>query len=103
MESVKQAVPVENKVTDAVSAVASPAKGFGVAASPFNGIKLELGICIILGILVWMGADSITADEDTQLLVLLAYSMFGTIWLVVRTRAVLRRYETEQTGPAGFD
>ena len=98
MERVKQAVPVEAKVTDPVAAAVSPPKGFGVAASPFNGVKLELGICIVLGVLGWLGADSITANEDTQLLVLLAYSLLGTIWLVVRTRRVLRRCEeAEQT------
>jgi len=102
MESVKQAVPVEDKATDPVSTVESPPQGFGVAASPFNGVKLELGICIILGTLVWLGADSITADEDAQLLVLLAYSVLGTIWLVMRTRAVLRRCEAGQAGSSGL-
>jgi len=95
MESIKQAVPVKKKVTD--SATTRTPGGFGVAASPFNGVKLELGICIILGMLLWLGADSITGNEGTQLLVLLAYSLLGTIWLIVRTRAVLRRCEAEQS------
>jgi len=96
MESVKQTVTVEKNVTDPVSADTRSSRGFGVAASPFNGVKLELGICIILGILLWLGADSITINKDTQLLILLAYSLLGTIWLVVRTRVVLRRCVAEQ-------
>ena len=97
MKSIKQSASVEEKVTDSTSATTSVSRGFGVAASPFNGVKLELGICIVLGLLLWLGADSITANEDTQLLILLAYSLSGTIWLVMRTRAVLQRCATEQT------
>ncbi len=105
MESVKQTVSVGKNMTDAASVesdatttnAAKTPKGFGVAASPFNGVKLELGICIILGMLLWLGAESIIADEGTQLLMLLAYSLSSAIWLVLRTRAVLRRYEMEQS------
>lgn len=78
------------------SPAAAQRKGFGVAASPFNGIKLELGMCVVLGLLLWLGADSITADDDSQLLLLLGFSLACTIWLVVRTRAVLRRCEAER-------
>jgi len=105
MESIKQAVLVEKSVTDSAAAKsdvmvtneANMPKGFGVAASPFNGVKLELGICIILGMLLWLGADSITANKDAQLLILLGYSLLGTVWLVVRTRTVSRRCEAEQS------
>jgi hypothetical protein len=79
------------------SAAATQSAGFGVAASPFNGIKIELGICIILGALLWLGAESITADEGTQLLMLLGYGLLATCWLVLRTRAVLRRCEAEHS------
>ena len=75
----------------------APRKGFGVTASPFNGIKLELGICAFLGALLWLGADSITADEGAQLLMLLAYGLLSMGWLVLRTRAILRRCESPQS------
>ena len=105
MESVKQTVSVGKNVTDPTSAepdamttkAAKTPKGFGVAASPFNGVKLELGVCIVLGMLLWLGAEFIIADEGTQLLILLTYSLSSAIWLVLRTRAVLRGYEMEQS------
>ncbi len=75
----------------------SQRKGFSVAASPFNGIKLELGICVILGAVLWLGADFITASDGTQLLMLLAYGLLAAIWLVLRTRAVLRGCEAGQS------
>ena len=88
----------EVKVTDTVpektAAVRRP-KGFGVTASPFNGVKLELGLCLMLGALLWLGADSITANEGAQLLMLLIYSLLAAIWLVLRTRVVLQRCEVE--------
>jgi hypothetical protein len=92
----------ETKATDSASGNSNSsaqsrhrAKGFGVAASPFNGIKLELGVCIILGVLLWLGVDSITADEGAQLLLLLAHSLLATGWLVLRTRAVLHGHEAQ--------
>lgn len=69
-------------------------RGFGVAASPFNGVKIELGFAILLGILLWLAADSITANEAAQWLILLAYGLLSMCWLVMRTRAVLRRCMT---------
>ncbi|MDT8383200.1 MAG: hypothetical protein RRB22_02190 [Gammaproteobacteria bacterium] len=66
-------------------------RGFGVAASPFNGIKIELGFAILLGAIVWLAADSITANAQTQWLILLGYGLTSMAWLVLRTRAVLRR------------
>jgi len=104
MDSIKHDVLNGAEVTDAAEKTVAPAAdaasrstGFGVAASPFNGIKLELGICVILGLLFWLGADSITADAGAQLLMLLTYSLLTATWLVLRTRAVLRRCEAEHS------
>lgn len=69
----------------------SKVRAFAVAASPFNGIKIELGIAILLGAILWLAADSITADESAQWLILLGYGLSSMCWLVLRTRAVLHR------------
>lgn len=100
MEDAKQDTSSKASVSKPVSTNAAEntqSKGFGVAASPFNGVKLELGVCVILGVLLWLGADSITADEGAQLLILLAYGLLAMGWLVLRTRAVLRRCEAEHS------
>lgn len=88
---------VSEKSDVLITSEARPRKDFGVDASPFNGIKLELGICLILGVLLWLGANSITADAGAQLLMLLAYSVAGAAWLMLRTRAVLHRCEAEHS------
>jgi hypothetical protein len=66
-----------------------------VAASPFNGVKLELGIVLGLGLLLWLGADSITAHWPTQLLLLGAYGLAGMLWLIWRTHQVLSRLKKQ--------
>ena len=76
----------------------SSKKGFGVAASPFNGVKIELGIVLILGIVLWLAADSITASITAQLLLLVSYGLIGAFWLVFRTRRVLQRLKVQQWG-----
>ena len=73
----------------------SSKKGFGVAASPFNGVKIELGIVLILGIVLWLAADSITASIAAQLLLLVSYGLIGAFWLVIRTRHVAQQWDKQ--------
>ncbi len=80
-----QQVPQEN---DRPSA----GKGFGVAASPLNRVKLELGIILFVGLLLWLAVDSITAEVANQLLILAAFGGGGALWLVFRTRRTLRQF-----------
>jgi len=61
-------------------------KGFGVAPSPLNGVKLELGIALFVGGLLWLAVDSITADLADQLLLLGGYGLVAALWLVLRVR-----------------
>lgn len=64
--------------------------GFGVEASPFNGVKLELGFVIIFGILIWLGIDFITPSIAKQLLLLTIYGIVGALWLIIRTRRIVK-------------
>jgi hypothetical protein len=71
-------------------------KGFGVAASPLNQVKMELGVVLFLGFVLWLAADSITASITTQLLLLFVYGLISACWLVYRTRRVLERWKVQQ-------
>jgi hypothetical protein len=73
-------------------------KGFGVAASPLNSVKFELGVILCVGALLWLAVDSITADLGRQLLILVAYGMAGMVWLIYRTRRVMARLNPEEPG-----
>lgn len=78
---------------------ASTRKGFGVAASPFNGVKIELGIVLILGLILWLAADSITSSIAAQLLLLVSYGLISAFWLIIRTRQVVQQLEKQQARP----
>lgn len=80
-----------NSVPETQPHATSRSRDFGVTASPFNGIKIELGFAILLGAVLWLAADSITANEAAQWLILLVYGLLSMTWLVLRTRVVLRR------------
>mgnify|MGYP006944247948 CR=1 FL=1 len=81
-----------NHPTEPAPQLQAESRDVGVAVSPFNGIKIELGFAILLGAILWLAADSITANEGTQWLILLGYGLLSMLWLVLRSRAVLRLY-----------
>lgn len=65
-------------------------KSFAVAASPFNAVKLSLGVMIVVGLLLVLVTGRLTSSTPTQLLLLVSYGVIAAIWLVHRTRVVLR-------------
>jgi hypothetical protein len=66
-------------------------KGFGVDASPFNGVKLELAIILVLGIVLGLLVDSITADAGLQIALLAAYGIIAGGWIFLRTRLLMKK------------
>ena len=71
------------------SSTATPAKsGFSVASSPFNAIKLEIAIIIIIAFLLWAVLNSITDNDLTHVAILFLYSMTGAVWVVARIRFI---------------
>ncbi len=67
-----------------------------VAPSPFNGIKFELGIILLLLPLIWVVVERLVADTLLEFALLLAAASLASAWLVWRTRTVLRRLERER-------
>jgi F0F1-type ATP synthase assembly protein I len=70
-------------------------KSFYVAASPFNPVKLELVIIILIGIVLWMTLDSITNKSFTQIVTLLLFGCVGAGWLLTRIRLIVLRNRTD--------
>ncbi len=69
--------------------------GFTVAASPFNGVKLDLALICVFGVVVWLMHDRVTESALGQLLILVAYGVFSAAWVVVKTKRVAKRIELE--------
>lgn len=66
-------------------------KAFAVAASPFNAIKLELVIILIVGFLLWLLLNSITENDLTHVFILFVYGVSGAVWLSLRIRKVYQQ------------
>lgn len=75
-------------------------KGFGVAPSPFNGVKLELGIILSLGVLAWFAIHYFTKDTNLQLLLLFVFSVSAMLRLVYKARRILRQIQDSATSNA---
>ena len=87
----------DQEPSSSTPSLSSPRKGFGVAASPFNGVKIELGFVLIFGFILWLAADSITASITTQLLLLTGYGFIGAFWLVIRTQRIIQQISDNET------
>ena len=70
------------------------AKTFTVAPSPFNSIKFELGIILLVGLLLLLAHGRLIGSPRLQFLLLAAYGIIGMAWLIVRTRRILLRQQT---------
>lgn len=66
--------------------------GITVAPSPLNGVKLELGIVLSLGLLVWLGLIASDLSTGVQIGLGFVFGIAGMSWLIVRARAALRRH-----------
>ena len=66
-----------------------------MAASPFNDVKLDLGIIIVLSVIVLVLVTSLVDSEVTQVLGLLAYGILATGWIIFRTRNIMRRHQQD--------
>jgi hypothetical protein len=65
-------------------------RGFTVAASPFNGVKLDLALIVIVGMVVWLIHDRVIENGFGQLLFLAGYGLCAMIWIVLKTRRIAR-------------
>jgi D-arabinose 1-dehydrogenase-like Zn-dependent alcohol dehydrogenase len=84
------------KDNDKPSSIAQRKRGFMVAPSPMNAVKLELAVICCAGVLLWLAQGRITVNPMAQLLLLGGYGCVGMLWIVFRTRRVLSRAQSSQ-------
>ena len=65
-------------------------KFFAVAPSPFNAVKLGLGVIIIVGVLMVLVTGKLAASPAMQILLLSSYGVIAAVWLMFKTRQVVR-------------
>ena len=68
-------------------------KVFTVKASPFNSIKLDLAMFLIVGIGILVVNERLVEHQLGQLLIVAGYGIAAMLWIVMRTRRVLKRLD----------
>jgi hypothetical protein len=71
-------------------------RGFTVAPSPLNDVKLDLGVILTVGFVLLLVQGRVLESLWLQMLVLASYSLLGMIWIVVRTRRIMARLARER-------
>ncbi len=69
--------------------MAKSSKFMQVAASPFNGVKIELLFAIIFAVLLCLVSEQITSNKWLQLALLLVYSLLMALWLIIRIKRIV--------------
>lgn len=68
-------------------------KGITVQASPFNAVKLDLALILIVGIVVLVAHERLVENQLGQLAILGGYGLAAMLWIVIRTRRVLKKID----------
>ena len=66
-------------------------QGFGVAASPFNSVKLDIATLGLGGIVLFLAQELWLSSLMWQLALLLGYGAFSLGWIIWRTRKVMQQ------------
>ena len=66
-------------------------RGFTVAASPFNSVKLELAVICCVGVLLLLLQERITRDSLLQFALLAGYGCISMLWVFYRVRQAVRK------------
>ena len=74
-----------------------PKKGFTVQASPFNVVKFDLALILIVGVVLLLVHERLVEDQLSQLLILFGYGVAAMCWIVFRTRRVAKRLAMAET------
>lgn len=77
------------------ASVSRQRRGFTVGASPFNGVKLDLGILLVIGGLLWLVHDRLIGAPLGQLALLSGYGLVAMGWIIYKTRRVIRSLAAE--------
>ncbi len=68
-------------------------RGLTVAPSPLNAVKLELGIILGLGLVIWLVQGRVSDNPLVQYGLLGGFGGMAMTWLMVRTRRQVRQVQ----------
>jgi len=76
-------------------------RGTSVNASPYNPVKFDLGIILILALFVLVVVSAAEPRFFGQILYLAGFGIVSMVWLVVKIRRITRSLEIDSTGSNG--
>ena len=74
----------------------SSKKRMHVAPSPLNAVKLDLGLFMMIGLLLWLVLENINISETIMLVALGSWSLIALLWVVVKTRAIIEKTSRQE-------
>ncbi len=69
----------------------SPKGHFAVSASPFNGVKLELALVLIVGLILWLVSEQLFPHRMEAFFMLIGYSLLAAGWIILRVRNIVKQ------------
>ena len=84
------------KKTGQDASVTQTGKGFAVAASPLNEVKLDLALLLVVGIILLIIEDKLIEQLAGQILLLFVYGLLAATWIIFRVKRVLAKHQQEQ-------
>jgi hypothetical protein len=83
--------PDKKSLVSEQEASVARSREFRVGASPFNTVKFDLGVLLVIGVLVWLLIDRMSEDLVIQLMVLAGYGLASMLWIIFHTRRILHQ------------
>ncbi|MBL4851776.1 MAG: hypothetical protein JKY90_05795 [Gammaproteobacteria bacterium] len=69
----------------------APRGHVAVSASPFNGVKLELALILVIGLILWLILERLFPHRIEAFIMLVGYSLLAAGWIILRVRNVLKQ------------
>lgn len=68
-----------------------PKGHFAVAASPFNSVKFELALILVIAVVLWLVLERLYPHRIEAFLLLAGYSLLAAGWIILRVRHILKQ------------
>lgn len=85
------------------ASVAQKRKGFTVSASPFNAVKLDLVVVLIVGVVLVLLLERLFNTPLWQFALIAGYGLVAALWLLIRVKGIERQLARQQPAPVRED
>lgn len=76
--------------------VTTGVKGMQVADSPLNAVKLDLGLFILVGLVLFIFLESINISQGLRFLVLGVWALSMLVWVIIKTQVIIQKAASQE-------